>query len=163
MSRPQLRRTGVVALLSLAAACADATSPNAPSDFAPSLAINAAQGPGGIGAGLAMWLRADAGIGVPNGAAVTAWRDQSGNQRDALFNAANVFGELAPTYRASNASVKMRPSVRFDGQQALEADLRFLAGSNYTIIAVNGRDRAGFANFWLAGASGSINQNLVLG
>lgn len=91
------------------------------------------------------------------------WRDQSGNGRDARWNAANSFGELAPAFRASNPALALRPSVRFDGQQALELDLGFVVGRDYTVIGINGRDRTGFANFWLAGDRVGINENLVLG
>lgn len=144
-------------------ACSDASTPGPDRSLAPSMAMSAAAGPGGVSAGLQVWLRADAGIGVAHGAPVNVWRDQSGRGRDASWNAGNTFGELAPVFRASNAAIGSRPTVRFDGQHALDLDLGFLVGADYTVIAVNGRDRTGFANFWLAGDQAVINGNLVLG
>lgn len=163
MSHDLIRQAAPLTMLLLASACADATSPSLTSPYEVDPMTSAAVGTGSVLAGAALWLRADAGIGVADGAAVSVWRDQSGHQRDAQWNAGNAFGELAPTFRSVNTPVNLRPSVRFEGQHALEVDLTFLGGSDYTIIAVNGRDRTGFANFWLAGESQTINDNLVLG
>ena len=163
MPRPQGSITLARVLIPLLAACADSVAPGIEPSLAPSLVTTAAFGPGGVSAGLALWLRADEGIDVSNGAAVPLWRDLSGTGRDARWNAANTAGELAPSFRAANAAIALRPSVRFDGQQAMELDLGFLAGRDYTVIGINGRDRTGFANFWLAGDRVAINQNLVLG
>lgn len=164
MHAPSILRSTPAALLLLAAACADPSTPLQPTGFdIPSLSSVISAGPGGVKPGLALWLRADVGIGVADGAPVVRWRDQSGYGRDATWNAANTYGELAPVFRASNASLKSRPSVRFDGQQALDLDLGFVVGRNYTVIAVNGRDRSGFANFWLAGDRARVNENLILG
>lgn len=157
-------RSVVPSLLVLAGvACSDASTPGLDRSLAPAMATTTAAGPGGVSAGLQVWLRADAGIGVAHGAPVTTWSDQSGRGRDASWNSGNTFGELAPVFRTSNAAIGARPSVRFDGQQALDLDLGFLVGADYTVIAVNGRDRTGFANFWLAGTRAVINENLVLG
>lgn len=164
MRVPPPSRSAPIALLLLAAACADPSSPLRPTAAgAPSLTSATGAGPGGVGEGLALWLRADAGIGVADGSPIRRWRDQSGNRRDAIWDDGNAYGELPPAFRASNAAVGLRPSARFDGQQALDVDLGFLVGSDYTVIAVNGRDRAGFANFWLAGDRGVSNQSLILG
>jgi hypothetical protein len=164
MNTHALTRTASAALLLLGAACADPSTPFQPTGFdTPSLSSVIASGPGGVRPGLALWLRADAGIGVTDGAQVVQWRDQSGHGRDAIWNAANTYGELAPVFRASNAPLQSRPSVRFDGQQALDLDLGFVVGSNYTVIAVNGRDRAGDANFWLAGDRRGFSESLILG
>ena len=49
-------------------------------------AIMAAQAPGGVTAGLQVWLKADAGMSTnTNGAAVSSWQDQSGNGRHATM------------------------------------------------------------------------------
>lgn len=160
------RRTGLLFSSLIAAAstaCSDSATPGLDRSLAPSMATTTASGPGGVSVGLQVWLRADAGIGAPNGGSVTTWRDQSGRGRDATWNAGNTYSEFAPVFRSSNPAIGARPSVRFDGQHALELDLGFAVGADYTVLAVNGRDRVGFANFWLAGDRVGINENLVLG
>jgi len=123
--------------------------------------VNAA--PGGVSEGLRVWLRADTGISVADGSEVMVWADQSGNGNDAVFNPANPFGELPPIYDASHPDANGRASVRFNDENALELDLTWLAGSDYTIFVVNGRDRFGVANFYIAGDTFAQDQNLVLG
>lgn len=113
--------------------------------------------------GLQVWLRASTGISVGDGASVVTWLDESGNGRNAVYNPLNAFGELAPVYDQVNAGLNGQATVRFNNNSALELDLNFLTGSDYTIFAVNGRDRFGLANFYLAGDSLSPNSNLTLG
>ena len=116
-----------------------------------------------IPTGLQLWLRASTGISVGNGAAVSVWMDESGNGRNAVYNPRNAFGEKAPIYDASNAGVNGEATVRFNNKNALDLDLGFLTGSDYTIFVVNGRDRKGLANFYIAGDTGVANSNLILG
>lgn len=125
------------------------------------MAVQAA--PGGVTDGLKVWLRADTGISANDGEAVEVWEDQSGEGNHAVFNPVNSFGENAPIFDASNPGVAGQPTVRFNNVNALEIDLGFIAGSDYTIFVVNGRDRTGLANFYIAGDSVSLNTNLVLG
>lgn len=125
-------------------------------------AFHAGSGPGGVDAGLRVWLRASAGITAADGGPVVSWPDQSGNGNHATWSA-NAFGELPPVFDASNPGVRGQPTVRFNAQHALALDLTWLAGSDYTIIVANGRDRTGFANFYIAGSVAGINSNLVLG
>lgn len=113
--------------------------------------------------GLELWLQANSGISASDGGSVLLWQDQSSAGNDAVYNPSNSFGELAPSYDASNPDVAGQATVRFDNRQALEVDLTGLVGSDYTIFAVNGRDRLGLANFYLAGDSLQPNSNLVLG
>jgi hypothetical protein len=124
--------------------------------------VLAGSGPGGVSSGLRVWLRASRGIAAADGGPVNTWADQSGNGNHATFNGV-AFLELPPVYDASNPAVRDQPTVRFNGQNALELDLTWLAGSDYTIIVANGRDRLGFANFYIAGDAIAINGNLVLG
>ena len=113
--------------------------------------------------GLRVWLDAGVGIGAVDGGDVLLWEDQSGNGNDAVFNPLNGFGEVAPIFDAANLGVGGESTVRFDGRNALELNLEFLVGSDYTIFVVNGRDRFGLANFYLAGDTIGQNQNLTLG
>lgn len=124
------------------------------------IAANAS--PGGVDDGLRVWLKADELVSVSSDL-VVQWGDSSGNSNDAIYNSANTFGEQPPVYVASNPAAANSPTVRFLGQNALEIDLQWLAGSDYTIFVVNGRNRFGLANFYLAGDSLATNQNLVLG
>ena len=119
--------------------------------------------PGGISEGLSVWLRADLGINAADGGPVLSWEDQSGQGRNAAYNPANGFGEQPPVFDASNPGVNDQPTVRFFNTNALELDLTFLAGSDYTIFVVNGRDRFGLANFYIAGDSLLQDRNLTLG
>lgn len=113
--------------------------------------------------GLQVLLDAGSGISAADGEAVLLWEDQSGNGNDAIFNSLNIYGELAPLFDASNVGVDGAPTVHFGGENALELDLSFLTGSDYTIFVVNARDRTGLANFYIAGDSLGANSNLVLG
>ncbi len=109
--------------------------------------------PGGVGNGLQAWFRADQGV-VGNGA-ISTWLDQSGSGR----HATQSDPERQPTL--SN-SLNGLPTVRFD-QDSLLFDGTFLTNSNYTVVVVEGRDRFGQANFFLAGNTPGTNQNLILG
>jgi hypothetical protein len=113
--------------------------------------------------GLQVLLNASSGVSVNDGEDVVLWQDQSGNGNDAVFNATNTYGEQAPIYDSSNPDVGGASTVRFNGANSLELDLEFLVGSDYTIFGVNGRDRFGLANFYIAGDTIGANQNLVLG
>ena len=121
--------------------------------------------PGDVADGLAVWLRASSGITAANGEYVFSWEDGSGNERDAVWTLADLidFNEFPPLFVASNPSVGGEPTVRFQNQNALAIDLSWLAGSDYTIFVVNGRDRIGVANFYIAGATFANDNNLVLG
>ncbi len=125
--------------------------------------LSAWAGPGGVDDGLQVWLRAGSGISASDGQPVVTWSDLSGAGNDAQWNAGNAYGELAPTYDASNPGADDKATVRFDGVNALELDLTFLAGSDYTIFVVNARDRFGLANFYIAGDTPVSDSNLVLG
>ncbi len=158
--RPHALQLALLALV--AGACTDATAPTTVRAPLPATDLVAASGPGGVTSGMRVWLRAGEGISATDGGLVTFWADQSGNGNNASFDGA-AFGELPPVYDASNAGVNGRPTVRFNAQNALELDLSWLAGSDYTIIVANGRDRIGLANFYIAGDLVGINGNLTLG
>lgn len=113
--------------------------------------------------GLQVWLRASTGVSAGDGGAVTVWTDESGNGRNAVYNPSNPYGEQAPIYDISNPGVNGEATVRFNNNAALELDLNFLTGSDYTIFVANGRDRFGLANFYIAGDSLAANSNLTLG
>lgn len=61
-------------------------------------------------AGLALWLKADAGVTTASGL-VSEWRDQSGNNHHAAQALAAAQPSVASPWRAS------KPAVRFDGAQ----------------------------------------------
>ena len=119
--------------------------------------------PGGVTDGLRVWLRADLGVQTDAAGNVSEWSDQSGSSNNATYNGLNPFGELPPRLNPSNPGIAGLPSIRFENQNALEIDLSWLAGSDYTIFVVNGRDRFGLANFYIAGDSLLTDSNLVLG
>ncbi len=63
--------------------------------------------PGGIVAGLALWLKANE--GVTGGASITQWNDQSGND----FNFTNLAAGTEPATVAND--LNFNPSISFDG------------------------------------------------
>ena len=101
------------------------------------LTVNA---PGIIPAGgLALWLRGDAGT-VLNGAAVTQWADQSGNNRHATQGTSGN----QPT--RVNAGLNGLPVVRFDGAndfQTFPLPVNGLTGMSIFLVAANTQDQAG--------------------
>jgi len=130
--------------------------------FLSSLSVSHAA-PGGVSDGLKVWLRASTGIDALNGEQVIFWADESGEDNHARFNPANFYGELPPVFVSSNPGAGGQSTVRFFNRNALEIDLTWLAGSDYTIFVVNGRNRFGLANFYIAGDSVLTNRNLTLG
>jgi hypothetical protein len=119
--------------------------------------------PGNVDVGLQVWLRAGAGIIAADGDEVLVWSDSSGTGNDATYDPANSYGEWPPVFDASNPLANDKATVRFNNENALELDLTSLAGSDYTIFVVNGRDRTGLANFYIAGSVALLDSNLVLG
>lgn len=74
--------------------------------------------PGGLSAGLLLWLRADAGVTTVSGA-VSAWADQSGANHD--FSQGTTGNR--PQYRTSgNRLINFNPSLDFDGSNDLLED-----------------------------------------
>ena len=109
--------------------------------------------PGGVADGLSAWFRADQGV-IANGT-VSAWLDLSGSGRHASQSDPGRQPVLSNTLNGL-------PTVRFS-EDSLPFDGTFLANKNYTIFTVEGRDRFGFANFFLAGRGQDRDQNLILG
>ncbi len=120
-------------------------------------------GPGGVGAGLRVWLRASDGVSTNSEGGVLRWADLSGHDNDAIWTGGGALGELPPVRVPSNPGVRNEPTLRFEARNALELDLTWLAGSDYTVVVANGRDRDGVANFYVAGDAVAANENLVLG
>ncbi|HZE98508.1 MAG TPA: FecR domain-containing protein [Planctomycetota bacterium] len=89
--------------------------------------------------GLALWLRADAGVTVLDGAVAT-WSDQSGNRRDATQAAAGSRPKILLD------AVRGRPALRFDGiDDALMSPLSIegLGGLTLILVAANATDFTG--------------------
>ncbi len=85
--------------------------------------------PGGTSASLALWLKADAGTSsTTNGAAINLWADQTllGN------DAAQATGSLQPEYTANSGLFNFNPSVNFNPNARLQANISTSApwGSN---------------------------------
>ncbi|MDY0169807.1 MAG: autotransporter-associated beta strand repeat-containing protein [Thermoguttaceae bacterium] len=110
--------------------------------------------------GAALWLDASSnGLITGDGGTVQQWLDQSGNNRHAV--AAGLTSPLATT----NALVHEMGVVRFDGtDQILGVDLSFLANSEYTIFAVEGRTIGGSGSrYYLGTTPGSTNRGMHIG
>lgn len=74
--------------------------------------------PGCVSTGLTVWLKADVGTSsTTDGAALTSWIDQSGNERSHV----QATAAYQPKYK-SNSGFNFQPSVTFDGTDALVTD-----------------------------------------
>jgi SprB repeat/PKD domain len=123
-------------------------------------AIMAAQAPGGVTAGLQVWLKADAGMSTnTNGAAVSSWQDQSGNGRHATM----AIVSKQPTYTTN--IINGYPALYTNGgSRFLELDLSSIASGEYTILAVTKRNGTGLFNYFLGIYPGyASNSNLAIG
>jgi hypothetical protein len=81
--------------------------------------------------GLSLWLKADVGV-TTSGSNVTAWADQSENNR-------NVTAVVSPTFVAS--AINSKPAIQFSGAQSLTGDLDFnLSSDNAIFIVFNAGD-----------------------
>ncbi len=104
-------------------------------------------------------LRLDATTGVTlSGSTVTAWADQSGNNR-------NATGGTSPTYVASNPAFNSRPTVHFNGSsQYMSVVLTFLAGTStpYTIVGAVGRTSATAPAYFLGNSTNSSSNGISL-
>jgi len=107
--------------------------------------------------GIALWYAADT-LAASDGDGVGVWRDISGNGRHATQSS----GGAAPQYVAS--AVNGKPALRFDGSNDLMPfDGSFLAGTDYTVLVVEGRRSAKISNYFMGGTGAAANQNLHLG
>jgi fibronectin-binding autotransporter adhesin len=89
---------------------------------------------------------------------VGLWKDKSGNTRNA--QQANPGNQ---PLRVSNTQSGLT-AMRFSGAQLMNLDLSFLTGSQYTIIAVEGKTAAkGGNNYYMGTAPGATNQAMHLG
>jgi hypothetical protein len=80
--------------------------------------------------GLAIWLKADAIIGLADGDPVTTWEDSSTNNRDAT----QATSASKPTYKT--AIINGKPVVRFDGVDDLMASSLSMATKPLTAFVV---------------------------
>ncbi len=110
-------------------------------------------------AGSSLWLDAsDTASLTLTGNTVARWDDRSGNGRNA------VAGGLSQPLVANNPLVGGLEVVRFNGtNQILNVDLSFLAGSEYTIFAVEGRTSSRTQNYFLGTPTPSQNNGLHVG
>lgn len=88
--------------------------------------------------GLALWLRADAGVTLAD-TGVGVWADQSPNKRDAVQPVAAKRPQLAPN------ALRSRPALRFDGNEGLPVPLPIegLTGLTLVLFSANTSDALG--------------------
>ena len=93
-----------------------------------------AQSPGGIGNGLKLWIKSNAGTNCSTaGCSIDEWQDQSGNN-DHLEQTSNT---KQPVFQTS--SVNYNPGIYFDGNDVLRKDISDFR-SNFTIFCVTYMD-----------------------
>lgn len=82
---------------------------------------------------LELWLKADS-LDLANGAAVTTWKDSSGNGKD--FTQGTVSSQ--PDFVASDSDFNNQPLVHFDGDDALSTPFSAdLNPNNFTVFVVS--------------------------
>lgn len=119
----------------------------------------AAQSPGGVSSGLAIWLKADAGTSsTSNGAFLSSWNDQSGNGVNATQT--DPTDVAKPRYILD--AINGNPAIQFTGgDKFFNINLSSL-GSAYTIITVAERADAA-ANRYVIGVQSLTPRGLHLG
>ncbi len=117
------------------------------------------QNPGGVGTGLEIWYRADAGTSTTtNGAFLNTWSDQSGNGNNAAQD-----GNPPRYYDNFTSNINFNPTVDFDGSNdRLAANFNGIKNSSMTLIAVGERDNSNF-NVIMGSPGGASGQNLHFG
>lgn len=105
-------------------------------------------GPGGVGCGLTMWFKADAGVST-SGSSVTSWADQS-----ALNGSSSQSSSASrPTLGANTSSTfNYNNFLTFDGSNDYLANSRSLSGDNLNHLY-------GFVIYRTGYSSGSYNSN----
>lgn len=115
-------------------------------------------GPGGVGANLAAWLRADAGTNsTDNSAAVSSWSDQSVNARTHT----QATAAKQPHFVGAGGSYLMNynPALRFDGGDDINpASQYFNSTDAFHVFSVSRINGAG-ATAWQAIASFRVDYN----
>ena len=90
-----------------------------------------AQAPGGVSAGLNVWLKADAGTSSTTDAAfLTSWNDQSPNGNHATQNTQAA----KPQYYSNQ--MNGNPAVRTTGPRYMNLNLQGIINSNFTVFTV---------------------------
>lgn len=109
--------------------------------------------------GLKFWIDAKdtESMTVTTGSRVDQWRDKSGGNRHATAPSSDWRPALVPGAFGPHAA------VRFDGTEGLRFDGSFMAGKDYTVVAVVQRRGTKSENYYLGGTGGSQNENLHLG
>ena len=139
IAAPLMPRQGQLAQLDLP--LADLAKVLAPDEAAAQTAA-----PGGVSGGLQLWLKADAGVtGSPS---VSAWNDQTGNNRHVIENTT----AFQPTLVAASAASNFNPSISFDGvnDNLVYKGVRFMpTSSSGTLMGAgsNKLDSGGYENF----------------
>ncbi|MFM7769928.1 MAG: hypothetical protein ACKO8Q_05160, partial [Bacteroidota bacterium] len=104
-----------------------------------------AQSPGGVSSGLAIWLKADAGVSSSvDGAYLSSWQDQSGNNK----NATQATSSAQPRFRKGilngNSAIETTSGTRY-----FNIDLSGISNSNFTVITVAQRTNTNTGQFLL--------------
>ena len=109
---------------------------------------------------LGLWLKSTDGI-VLNGSDISAWNDQSGNNRNAIQATAS----RQPLFVASG--INGLPMVEFNGVdstgEVMAVDLTFLIGSNMTIYSVMRRSSSKANNYFLGSGPAAQDTGLHVG
>ena len=93
-----------------------------------------------------------------DGSAITLWKDSNKN----TVNKNDATAVVSPTL-IQNVFYNSIPGVRFTGAQYLTFNGTKFAKNSYTVFVVEQRRSGIDQNFFIAGATNGVNQNLVLG
>ena len=110
--------------------------------------------------GLVLWLRADA-LSLDNGAAVTEWRDESGEGH--VFTQGTASAQ--PSYVASDSDWNNKPYIAFDGDDKLELAYTSTLNTNqftlFVVSTVDSDDNTHHTIIENTGAGGHANKGFV--
>jgi len=93
-----------------------------------------------------------------DGSTISLWKDSNKN----AINKNNATALGSPTL-VQNVFYNSIPGVRFTGSQYFTFDGSKFAKNSYTVFVVEKRSSGKSENYFIAGATNGVNQNLVLG
>ncbi|MCY2991113.1 MAG: autotransporter-associated beta strand repeat-containing protein [Planctomycetota bacterium] len=118
----------------------------------------------GLVAGAGLWLDASDSSSITQTAnSITRWADKSGSVSNGSRDA-TASGTASPTYATNTTLLNGKSVVQFDGTtDVMNVNLSFLAGNQYTILAVEGRMDSASSRYFLATTANSQNNALHIG
>ena len=96
-----------------------------------------------------------------DGSSISKWKDSNKNAVNKNDANQTTAGNKPTLYQ--NVFYNSIPGLRFSGAQYLNFEGKRFAKNSYTVFVVEQRSSGKGENYFIAGATGGVNQNLVLG